>query len=164
MVEFINFSIFEIDHSKLLESDHRDLADLSAEDENTITVAINKHDIDEGRKEIQAYIDKDKKTFMEMMYILIFYITSGKYKFTDKMLDLFTNGPKPGNTICIFIYSYDQLIFVHGSTMIAKIYESFEFKCDFYNYDPLPKDRIRLLKEGFKKDPVLSFKYVDILY
>ena len=72
MVEFINFSIFEIDHSKLLESDHRDLADLSAEDENTITVAINKHDIDEGRKEIQAYIDKDKKTFMEMIYIYIY--------------------------------------------------------------------------------------------
>lgn len=163
MVNFINFSIFEIDHSKLLESNHNDLADLSAEDGNTITIAINKNDIDEGRQEIQAYIDKDKNTFMEMIYILIFYITSGKYEFTDKMLDLFTNGPKPGNTICIFIYTFDQLIFAYGADVITRIYESFGFKYNFYNYDPLPKDRIRLLKEGFKKDPNLNFKYVDIL-
>ena len=163
-MKFINFSIFEIDHSKLLESNHNDLAELSAEHGNTITIVVNKNDIDEGRKELQTYIDNDKKTFMEMIYTLVFYITSGKYEFTDKMLDLFTNGPKPGNTICIFMYEFDHLIFVHGSNMIARLYESFGFKYDFYNYDPLPKDRIRLLKEGFKKDPVLRFKYVDILY
>lgn len=164
MFKFIYFSIFEISYDKLLKSDHNDLIILSAEDGNIMSFTANRNDIDEARQEIQAYIDKDKRTFWEMIYIIIFYITSGKAKFTDKMLDLFTNGPKPGNTICVFIHTFDQLLFVHGANMISRVYDLFGFEHNFRKYNPLSKDRIKLLKEGFKKDPILKFKYVDILY
>ena len=163
MFEFIYFSIFEINYDKLLKSDHNDLIILFEEDGNMIAIAAYRNDIDEARQEIQAYIDKDKRTFWEMIYIIIFYITSGKAKFTDKMLDLFTNGPKPGNTICVFIHTFDQVIFVHGYNMITRIYELFGFDHNFYKYDHLPKDKIKLLKEGFKKNAIRNFKYVDIL-
>lgn len=73
-----------------------------------------------------------------------FYITSGRAKFTDKMLDLFTNGPKPENTLCV--------------------YEVFGFDHNFYKYNPLSKDRINVLKEGFKKYTNPKFKYVEIIY
>ena len=164
MGKYINFSIFEIDYDKLLKSNHNDLTNLSAEDGNTITIKINRNDIDGARQEIQSYIDKDKRTFWEMIHIINFYITSGRAKFTDKMLDLFTNGPKPGNMLCVFMYTLDQLIFVHGVDSVALVYEVFGFDHNFYKYNPLPEDRINILKEGFKKYINPKFKYVEIIY
>lgn len=163
MFKYINFSIFEIDYDKLLESDNDGLTNLSPGNGNNMTIRINRNDIDEINQDIRSYIDKDDMTFIEMISIISLYIKSGKAKFTDKMLSLFTNGPKPGNSVFIFIYTLDKFIFVNDVDTISLAYKLLGFDHNLYKYTSISKYIIEELTEGFKEVIVPNFKYIEIL-
>lgn len=164
MTKYINFSIFEIEYSKLLESNHNDLIDLSINnDRNTITFKIDEDNIDEMPLCIESYINKNNRSLDELLSIISFYLKSNKIKLYENMLELFINGPKKGNIICIFIYTLDEFIFKYTYDDVNYIYDKLGFDHKVNKiHKQLPKENIDLLKEGFKKYVNPKFKYINI--